>query len=110
MAPPLGLGAKLAVTLFMVALATFLARTGREGRWNRMATFFAAVIAAASVVILEFSFPDRFTPGLDGRGVLAGFIGLVTGGVYAIWLNRKTQRPNELQETGSTGRSPTGTH
>ena len=90
-APPISVTAKVVVSLSMVALVTCFAVSGRKRQWNFAVTMTAATFAVLTVIALELNFPHHWSPGLDGRGVLAAFIGLVCGGVSACWLVRKPQ-------------------
>jgi len=90
-AAPISVTAKVVVSLAMVALATCFVVSGRKRQWKFKVTLLAATYAVLIVIALEVNFPQQPFSVLDGRGVLAAFIGLVCGGVSAVWFMRKSQ-------------------
>lgn len=83
MPPPMPLPTKVIITIAMACVMFVFARLRGARRPLRPAVRRSALIASSIVVVLEFSFPDRFDPGLDRLGLLAALIGLIVGGIYA---------------------------
>jgi len=90
LAPAVPTTLKVGITFIMFAFAFGLTTSlGKRKAWKPIIVLSFFILSAATVVALDFCYPDIISRGLDGRGILAALIGLVAGAISVPWSTRK---------------------